>query len=113
MPVFSHIIRPMLTTVRMHPLLVTHSRDMEKSNSRWRRQEIHDVAVDAARYSLLPQEMVGETDDDGAVRETGAPRFALASNIKGFATPGKFAMRFMLALDHDNATETHFVLLYE
>ena len=46
---FSHTIRPMLTTVRMHPLLVTHSRDMEKAAARWKKMELHDVIVESSR----------------------------------------------------------------
>jgi tuberous sclerosis protein 1 len=41
----------MLNTVRMHPLLVTHSRDQEKTSTRWRKMELHDVIVESSRYS--------------------------------------------------------------
>jgi len=51
--VFSHTIRPMLKSVAMHPLLVTHSRELEKSATRWRKMELHDVIVEPSKYSLL------------------------------------------------------------
>ena len=58
--VFSQTIRPMLSTVRMHPLLVTHSREHEKTSTRWKRMEVHDVIVESSRYSLLSQECTRE-----------------------------------------------------
>lgn len=48
---FAHTIRPMLSTVRMHPLLVTHSRDQEKTVARWKRMELHDVVAESSRFA--------------------------------------------------------------
>ncbi len=66
----------MLATVRMHPLLVTHSRDQEKAAarydefkllhtllfplktyppSRFKRMEVHDIVAESSRYSLMAQ----------------------------------------------------------
>ena len=61
--VFVHTIRPMLNTVKMHPLLVTHGRDLERAASRWRGLEQHDVVVEASRYSILSQESAKEEHD--------------------------------------------------
>lgn len=36
----------------MHPLLVTHSRELEKSTSRWKKMELHDVIVEPSKYVL-------------------------------------------------------------
>ena len=44
---------PLLSTVRLHPLLVTHNRDYEKTNARWKGlAEVHDVLAECSRYSL-------------------------------------------------------------
>ena len=58
--IFNHTIRPMLHTVRMHPLLVTHSRDQEKTPARWKKLEVHEVVVEAGRYALVQQEAGSE-----------------------------------------------------
>ncbi|XP_066991586.2 hamartin isoform X2 [Anabrus simplex] len=50
--IFSHTIKPMLETVRMHPLLVTASKDAETSNTRWKKMEDHDVIVECAKFAL-------------------------------------------------------------
>ena len=43
---------PLLSTVRLHPLLVTHNRDYEKTNARWKGlAEVHDVLAECSRYS--------------------------------------------------------------
>jgi len=58
--VFVQTIRPMLDTVRMHPMLVTHSRDQEKTSNRWRKMELHDVIVESSKYSLVREESAKE-----------------------------------------------------
>nr|XP_018900314.1 PREDICTED: hamartin isoform X1 [Bemisia tabaci]XP_018900315.1 PREDICTED: hamartin isoform X1 [Bemisia tabaci]XP_018900316.1 PREDICTED: hamartin isoform X1 [Bemisia tabaci] len=52
LPVFVHTIKPMLGTVRMHPLLVTASKDSETATARWKKMEHHDVIVECAKYAL-------------------------------------------------------------
>ncbi|CAH1968886.1 unnamed protein product [Acanthoscelides obtectus] len=51
-PVFVHTIKPMLHTVRMHPSLVTASKDLETTTERWRKMKVHDVIVECERFSL-------------------------------------------------------------
>ena len=46
----------------MHPLLVTHSRDLEKTSNRWKKMEFHDVLVESSRYSLISQESSKEEE---------------------------------------------------
>ncbi|KAK7868192.1 hypothetical protein R5R35_003057 [Gryllus longicercus] len=50
--IFSHTIKPMLETVRMHPLLVTASKDAETATTRWKKMEDHDVIVECAKYAI-------------------------------------------------------------
>ncbi|XP_074655191.1 hamartin-like isoform X2 [Tubulanus polymorphus] len=49
---FNATIKPMLERVRMHPLLVTASKDQEVSTSRWKHMEIHDIIIECAKMSL-------------------------------------------------------------
>lgn len=51
--IFSHTIKPMLDTVKMHPLLVTASKEAETGTARWKKMELHDVIVECAKYSAL------------------------------------------------------------
>lgn len=50
--VFLHTIKPMLETVKMHPMLLTSNRDLEKNNTRWKEMEPHDVVVECSKFSL-------------------------------------------------------------
>ncbi|XP_012279435.1 hamartin [Orussus abietinus] len=49
---FAHTVRPMLDSVRMHPLLVTASKETETSAARWKRMEHHDVVAECGRFAL-------------------------------------------------------------
>ncbi|XP_012227848.1 hamartin isoform X2 [Linepithema humile] len=49
---FTHTIRPMLESVRMHPLLVTASKDAEISSNRWKKMEHHDIVIECGRFTL-------------------------------------------------------------
>ena len=80
--VFVHTIRPMLNTVRMHPLLVTHSRELEKTPARWRKLELHDVLVESSRYALITQESTRE-DVEPPVLDVGG-----GGALHAEATPG-------------------------
>ncbi|KAG7189794.1 hypothetical protein KM043_017455 [Ampulex compressa] len=61
---FTHTIRPMLDSVRMHPLLVTASKDVEISAARWKKMEHHDVMAECGRFTLdrCREEMFGTTN---------------------------------------------------
>lgn len=80
--IFTHIIRPMLDSVRVHPLLVTASKDAEISatryicilyikccisyflqyiiyanycyilRNRWKKMEHHDIVIECGRFTL-------------------------------------------------------------
>ncbi|XP_011495436.1 PREDICTED: hamartin [Ceratosolen solmsi marchali] len=51
--IFKKIISPFLDSVRMHPLLVTMSKESEISSLRWKKMEHHDVVAECGRFSLL------------------------------------------------------------
>ena len=60
--IFTHTIKPMLNTVKMHPMLVTQTKDYEKTASRWKRMELHDIIVESSRYSLDTNENTKEEE---------------------------------------------------
>ncbi|KAG8447585.1 hypothetical protein GDO86_014913 [Hymenochirus boettgeri] len=53
---FEKIVKPMMEHVRIHPELVTGSKDYELDPSRWKRLETHDIVVECAKISLDPTE---------------------------------------------------------
>uniref|UniRef100_A0A0A9Z0Q1 Hamartin n=1 Tax=Lygus hesperus TaxID=30085 RepID=A0A0A9Z0Q1_LYGHE len=50
--VFAHTIKPMLDTVRIHPFLVTASKESEVSPARWKKMEANDVIMECAKFSV-------------------------------------------------------------
>lgn len=52
LPVFSRTIKPMLDTVKMHPLLVTATKELEISPNRWKKIEANDVIIECAKFSI-------------------------------------------------------------
>ncbi|KAM9325645.1 hamartin [Gastrophryne carolinensis] len=53
---FEEIVKAMMEHVRIHPELVTGSKDHELDPSRWKRLETHDIVVECAKISLDPNE---------------------------------------------------------
>ncbi|CAH1709062.1 hamartin isoform X2 [Aphis gossypii] len=51
--VFTHTIKPMVETMRMHPSLIVSSKDVETSVQRWKKMEQHDVVMECTKYTLL------------------------------------------------------------
>ncbi|XP_022179521.1 hamartin isoform X3 [Myzus persicae] len=51
--VFTHTIKPMIETMRMHPSLIVSSKDVETSVHRWKKMEQHDVVMECTIYTLL------------------------------------------------------------
>lgn len=52
MPVFIHTVKPMLGTVKIHPHLVTASKDNETEMARWKKMGHHDVIVECERFAV-------------------------------------------------------------
>ncbi|XP_061396866.1 hamartin [Musca vetustissima] len=50
--IFQHTIKPLLETVRLHPMLVTATVDSEINSERWKEIQPHDVVVECMRLSL-------------------------------------------------------------
>ncbi|XP_017046964.1 hamartin [Drosophila ficusphila] len=50
--IFQHTIKPLLDTVRLHPMLLTATPETEVNNTRWKEMEPHDVVMECANLSL-------------------------------------------------------------
>ncbi|XP_075158074.1 tuberous sclerosis 1 protein hamartin [Haematobia irritans] len=50
--IFQHTIKPLLETVRLHPMLVTATVETETNSDRWKEIQPHDVVVECMRLSL-------------------------------------------------------------
>lgn len=77
--VFSHTIKPMVFSVRMHPQLVTTSKDAETAASRWMKMEDHDVIVECAKYVLdAARDDMGPSLGTPALRSRSPKELAMA-----------------------------------
>ncbi|XP_059382153.1 TSC complex subunit 1b isoform X2 [Carassius carassius] len=56
MDTFEEVVKPMLEHVRIHPELVTGTKDHELDPSRWKKFEIHDIIIECAKVSLDPKD---------------------------------------------------------
>ncbi|KAM3873924.1 TSC complex subunit 1b [Diretmus argenteus] len=56
METFEEVVKPMLEHVRIHPELVTGTKDNELDPTRWKKFEIHDIVIECAKVSLDPKE---------------------------------------------------------
>ncbi|KAM6986129.1 TSC complex subunit 1b [Aplochiton taeniatus] len=56
METFEEVVKPMLEHVRIHPELITGTKDHELDPTRWKRFEIHDIVIECAKVSLDPKE---------------------------------------------------------
>jgi len=54
--IFAEVVAPLLASVRLHPLLVTQSREQERTAARWKGlSEVHDVVAECSRYCLTSE----------------------------------------------------------
>ncbi|XP_062873736.1 TSC complex subunit 1a isoform X2 [Trichomycterus rosablanca] len=53
---FEEVVKPMLEHVRIHPELVTGTKDNELDPIRWKRFETHDIVIECAKVSIDPKE---------------------------------------------------------
>ncbi|XP_051551164.1 hamartin-like isoform X2 [Myxocyprinus asiaticus] len=53
---FEEVVKPMLEHVRIHPELITGTKDYEVDPIRWKRFEPHDIVIECAKVSLDPKE---------------------------------------------------------
>ncbi|XP_056601567.1 TSC complex subunit 1a isoform X2 [Triplophysa dalaica] len=53
---FEEVVKPMLEHVRIHPELITGTKDYEVDPIRWKRFEPHDIVIECGKVSLDPKE---------------------------------------------------------
>ncbi|KAH8382730.1 hypothetical protein KR009_004941, partial [Drosophila setifemur] len=63
--IFQHTIKPLLDTVRVHPMLLTATPETEVNNTRWKEMEPHDVVIECANLSL-PVLLSEASNEDGS-----------------------------------------------
>lgn len=61
--IFTHTIKPLLDTVKMHPMLLMSSKELETDAARWKEMEPHDVVVECLKFSLDYMGKIQETSD--------------------------------------------------
>ncbi|KAJ6221075.1 hypothetical protein RDWZM_006887 [Blomia tropicalis] len=62
--VFVHILEPMLSRIRFHPLLITASKDKECDKARWFYKEAHDILDECGQFAIDPIESYPEICSD-------------------------------------------------
>ncbi|XP_019494719.1 PREDICTED: hamartin isoform X2 [Hipposideros armiger] len=70
---FEEVVKPMMEHVRIHPELVTGSKDHELDPRRWKKLETHDVVIECAKISLDPAE--ASYEDGYSVSHQNSARF--------------------------------------
>lgn len=50
--IFQHTIKPLLDTVKINPLIVTATPQIETQQDRWKKMEPHDVVFECSKFSL-------------------------------------------------------------
>ncbi|ALC45975.1 Tsc1, partial [Drosophila busckii] len=73
--IFQHTIKPLLETVRVHPMLLTANSETEMSNLRWKDMEPHDVVMECAHLSL-PVLHPDSSHDDITSAYPGTPNYS-------------------------------------
>ncbi|XP_063700182.1 hamartin [Culicoides brevitarsis] len=62
--IYQHTIKGLIDTVKLHPLIMTATKETEISPARWKKMEPHDVVFECARLSLeyneRPQDFVND-----------------------------------------------------
>ncbi|XP_072945588.1 uncharacterized protein [Epargyreus clarus] len=66
-------VAPLLSSVRLHPALVTGSRQREADAARWARLELHDVVAESRRLSFQSRERLDDRPPPPAPAVTPAP----------------------------------------
>lgn len=60
--IYTKTIRPLLQRTRLHPLLVTASKEAELSPSRWKKTQTYDILVECARHAVDSREWMPEAE---------------------------------------------------
>lgn len=61
--VYTKTIRPLLQRTRVHPLLVTASKDAELSSARWKKMQPYDILMECGQHTLDPKEHITDNNE--------------------------------------------------
>lgn len=61
--VYTMTIQPLLQRTRVHPLLVTASKDAELSSTRWKEMQPYDIMVECGQHTLDPKEHICDNNE--------------------------------------------------
>ncbi|XP_037269258.2 tuberous sclerosis 1 protein hamartin isoform X1 [Rhipicephalus microplus] len=95
--VYTMTIRPLLQRTRVHPLLVTASKDAELCSERWKKKQPYDILVECGQHTLDPKEHISEIDEAsspppgtlGGSNAVAAPMPLLQPPSKGMLAKGE------------------------
>lgn len=93
--VYTKTIRPLLQRTRVHPLLVTASKQAELSLARWRKMQPYDILVECGQHYLDPTERSndsGEPSSPPPIGMAASPLPLLQLPMGGPSAQGGFVM---------------------
>lgn len=81
--IFTYTVKPMLETVKVHPLLITATKNAETDNSRWKKMEHHDVLIECRRFSAegAHKQRTADADDSCFRSRCGTDVSSLLSSV--------------------------------
>lgn len=95
--IFQHTIKPLLDTVRVHPMLLTATTETEVSNVRWKEMEPHDVVMECAHLSLPVLHPDSTNEDINSAYPCGTPSYSrmtsTTSNSDTYYNNGSYQLR--------------------
>ncbi|KAH8388635.1 hypothetical protein KR093_011743, partial [Drosophila rubida] len=111
--IFQHTIKPLLDTVRVHPMLLTGTTETETSNTRWKEMEPHDVVMECAHLSLPVLHPDSSNEDINTAYPGGTPsysRMTSATSNSDYYNNGSYQLR---QLQQTSGAITRFEAAYE
>ncbi|XP_030562775.1 hamartin [Drosophila novamexicana] len=83
--IFQHTIKPLLDTVRVHPMLLTATIETEVSNARWKEMEPHDVVMECAHLSLPVLHPDSTNEDINSAYPCSTPSFSRMTSTNSYS----------------------------
>lgn len=90
--IFQHTIKPLLDTVRVHPMLLTATVETEVSNARWKEMEPHDVVMECAHLSLPVLHPDASNEDISSAYPGGTPSYSRMTSTTSDYNNGSYPL---------------------
>ncbi|KAL7727793.1 hypothetical protein ACLKA6_019733 [Drosophila palustris] len=90
--IFQHTIKPLLDTVRVHPMLLTATMETEVSNARWKEMEPHDVVMECAHLSLPVLHPDASNEDISSTYPGGTPSYSRMTSTTSDYNNGSYPL---------------------